>query len=529
MSNYMFTEGWCIMDTKKKLKISDIVGICCGVFLVLVLILDCMLSGTGARAGLSNSKLPDGAQVLYGSAEGRNGPVEVKVVADANGIYQIKVVEHSETKSIGTVAAKVIPERIYEEQRLAVDACSGATITSEAIKEAVANALTTGGLDPYKFGLIAANEVANKVNIGTKVTLISASDWEEQYPEIYASYMADEENGELTDYLEDYPMLKVLYEGFGFAKDYKSARGHFYAVTDITNTGRPHALANCFTCKTPDFTVMTNEMGDAAYSLTFEDVMQSVNSAISCYNCHANDPTSITVTHNYLTEAMGDDFENVDAATLSCGQCHVEYYFAGDTKATTLPYTSLSTMNPFSMLAFYNENGFSDFVNPRTGVEQIKVQHPEMETFLGEGSQHRGKYTCADCHMSDATDASGNTYKSHQLTSPLNNEALIKSECSACHDNLVAEVKALQAGVEKRTNAVGEMLVELTEKLAVVVADGSMSDAELKEIRSLARDAQFYWDFVFVENSEGAHNSTLTYQCLDKAEELAIQALELLG
>jgi hypothetical protein len=31
-----------------------------------------------------------------------------------------------------------------------------------------------------------------------------------------------------------------------------------------------------------------------------------------------------------------------------------------------------------------------------------------------------------------------------------------------------------------------------------------------------------------VENSEGAHNSALTNYCLDKAEELAGQALDLL-
>ena len=41
----------------------------------------------------------------------------------------------------------------------------------------------------------------------------------------------------------------------------------------------------------------------------------------------------------------------------------------------------------------------------------------------------------------------------------------------------------------------------------------------------MARDAQFYWDFVFVENSNGAHNSKLTYACLDKAQELTEQAL----
>jgi len=34
------------------------------------------------------------------------------------------------------------------------------------------------------------------------------------------------------------------------------------------------------------------------------------------------------------------------------------------------------------------------------------------------------------------------------------------------------------------------------------------------------RNAQFYWNFVFVENSEGAHNSALTRDCLNKSETL---------
>ena len=52
-----------------------------------------------------------------------------------------------------------------------------------------------------------------------------------------------------------------------------------------------------------------------------------------------------------------------------------------------------------------------------------------------------------------------------------------------------------------------------------------MTEEQLDEIRLLHRNGQWYWDFVFVENSEGAHNSTLSRYCLDKAEDLAGQAL----
>ena len=55
--------------------------------------------------------------------------------------------------------------------------------------------------------------------------------------------------------------------------------------------------------------------------------------------------------------------------------------------------------------------------------------------------------------------------------------------------------------------------------------DGLYTEEELAAIRALARDAQFYWDFVFVENAEGAHNPKLTNYCLDQAEDLCNQAM----
>ena len=190
------------------------------------------------------------------------------------------------------------------------------------------------------------------VETGTGVTVMSASDWAEKYPEIYASYMANSENKDVIDHVEEYPMIGVVYEGMAFNKFYGSARGHYYTVQDVTSTGRPHALANCFTCKTPDFTAKVNNEGVSAYTIPFADMLAQVNESVSCYNCHANTPGELVVTHTYLADAMGDDFAALNPETASCAQCHVEYYFAPETKAVTLPYSSLETMNPDSILAF---------------------------------------------------------------------------------------------------------------------------------------------------------------------------------
>ena len=371
---------------------------------------------------------------------------------------------------------------------------------------------------------------AQVVETGSGITVMTAQDWADEYPEIYASYMANNDNKEVHEYTVDYPMLPVVYEGMAFSKFYGSARGHTYTVEDVSSTGRPHALANCFSCKTPNFTAKVNELGDAAYTIPFEDMLAQVNESISCYNCHANTGDELVVTHTYLSDAMGDDLQNVDPATLSCGQCHVEYYFEPATKATTLPYQGLDTMTPDAILAYYNRTivdgqPFADYTNPRTGVRQIKVQHPEFETFMGAGSVHAADFTCADCHMGEATAADGTTYISPTWTSPLDNKTLMEGTCAECHTDLVGEVRAIQENTERRTYAIGYLLEGLTEKLVKAVESGEYTEAELNAIRAVARDAQFYWDFVMVENSEGAHNSTLNNECLDKAEALANEAM----
>ena len=511
-----------------------------------------------APEGIDALYTSDAGVVLYVTGKGRNGNMQVQVgighSGQVAGVF-IDPAMHKETEGLGDL----VEESYFWGQFIGnsgsftigdnIDAVSGATITSETVVDCVNRAVAAAQpyLDPSlavdvpKMGEASApaeskpsSEVRRTqvVKTGSGVTVLSAREWAAEYPEIYASYLANNENNEVKDHVEEYPMIGVVYEGMAFNKHYGTARGHTYTVQDVTATGRPHALANCFSCKTPDFTAKVNEMGDLAYTLAFEDVLAEVNESVSCYNCHANTGNELVITHTYLSDALGEELEDVDAATLSCAQCHVEYYFHPTTKATTLPYTSLATMSPDAILDYYNNtmvNGqnFADYTNPRSGVRQIKVQHPEFETYMGEGSVHKDTFTCADCHMGEAVAADGTTYTSHNWMSPLDNAALMEGTCAECHENLAGQVAEIQEEAERRTYAIGYELEALTEKLVLAVESGLYTEEELNVIRALARDAQFYWDFVFVENSEGAHNSQLTKQCLDKAETLLNQAMGL--
>ena len=199
---------------------------------------------------------------------------------------------------------------------------------------------------------------------------INASDWSALYPDIVVSMGSNAQNSDVVDYLKLDPYLVEIYEGYGFAKDYGSARGHSYTLTDVAKTARPHALANCLTCKTPNFTKMVQDEGKGAYSKSFDDVYAQITShngeTVSCYTCHGNNVSSdkpqenLTVTHGYIVEALGSNMDTIDPATLACGQCHIEYYFNPEDKATTMPHSSIETMTPEATYDYYTSIGFSD-------------------------------------------------------------------------------------------------------------------------------------------------------------------------
>ncbi|QQO10875.1 FMN-binding protein [Breznakiella homolactica] len=63
----------------------------------------------------------------------------VRVVVENHVITELELVEHYNDRG---AAADALPARILEEQRVNVDAVSGATASSNVIREAVYNALT---------------------------------------------------------------------------------------------------------------------------------------------------------------------------------------------------------------------------------------------------------------------------------------------------------------------------------------------------------------------------------------------------
>ena len=95
-----------------------------------------------------------------GVGQGRNGELTVEVKVDAGKLSAVRVVKHVETVGISDAAVKQMPARIVDAQSLKVDAVSGATLTSEGIRTAVADAIRKAGGDPAAFATAVVTKKA---------------------------------------------------------------------------------------------------------------------------------------------------------------------------------------------------------------------------------------------------------------------------------------------------------------------------------------------------------------------------------
>lgn len=82
-----------------------------------------------------------------GQAYGSNGYVNVEVTVTDNAIQNIKVIDNPETRLLGGVAIERLTNEILTYQTLNADAVSGATVSSNAFKSAVKQALEKSGVD----------------------------------------------------------------------------------------------------------------------------------------------------------------------------------------------------------------------------------------------------------------------------------------------------------------------------------------------------------------------------------------------
>ena len=107
-------------------------------------------------AGPAAAAMADGTYT--GVGQGKNGDVTVELQVTGGKLAAVRVVKHVETPGISDAAMTQFPQRVVDAQSLNVDAVSGATLTSDGIRNAVADAIRKAGGDPAAFAAVAVKK-----------------------------------------------------------------------------------------------------------------------------------------------------------------------------------------------------------------------------------------------------------------------------------------------------------------------------------------------------------------------------------
>ena len=135
-----------------------------GFLAVLMVLMGCVAAGAeGMTPGTYTAE-----------AEGFHGTIKLEVTVDAEAITGIEVVEHSETAGIGEAALPVLVETVLEHQTTGVDSVAGATVTSEAFKAALTDALTQAGADMDKMSQPVEADELEAVTMEADVVVVGA-------------------------------------------------------------------------------------------------------------------------------------------------------------------------------------------------------------------------------------------------------------------------------------------------------------------------------------------------------------------
>jgi nitrite reductase (cytochrome c-552) len=348
--------------------------------------------------------------------------------------------------------------------------------------------------------------------------------------------------------------------------------GKLWEVIEDTGQTMPGLRAagnpTCLQCKTSDLILKWKYMGDpdprAQWSRTSDihELLRDVQNPMGCIHCHDPHGTQPRVVRDALIDAvMRDgatpyaDSPRKDALTvidfrdfrkiglvqdpgsnLLCGQCHVEYNCnpgiapegEGKVGFEDRRTNYFPLRNALDILEKYDEIGFRDFRHAVTGARLVKLQHPEMETFWGSPHELAG-VRCVDCHMLKETNASGESFTSHQMIRPLHHT---EQACLGCHADSSAEesryiIEATQNYTRGKIRK-AEYHLELLIDTYALAARSGVPEEVLAQARKQHEIAHVLWEWWTAENSDGWHNPVLARESLSASEAASKQGIEIL-
>lgn len=362
--------------------------------------------------------------------------------------------------------------------------------------------------------------------------------WGQNFPRQYDAFLRTQDTTISTPYggsvlyskLERYPAMVRLWAGYAFSKDHNEERGHFYTTIDQKNTQRvqivnqPGACANCHAAEAPQ---LIADMGWETFNSTpYNDLKDHLQVGSSCADCHDPETMDLRLTRPALINALaaqGIDWTQAsrqEMRTYVCAQCHVEYYFLGEDKVLTFPWSQ--GYNIDNIAAHYDDYGFQDWTHAETGAPMIKIQHPEFELW-NTGLHAQSGVSCADCHMPYVREGAVKI-SDHWLRSPLTN---INQACQTCHkqdEALLAErITTIQDRTAQLLRLAEEAIIDAIDAI-VAAQEAGATDEQLVEARQLHRQASLRWDFISSENSTGFHSPQEAARVLALSIDYARQA-----
>ncbi|QDT95415.1 ammonia-forming cytochrome c nitrite reductase subunit c552 [Gimesia aquarii] len=324
--------------------------------------------------------------------------------------------------------------------------------------------------------------------------------------------------------LELIPQLKRMWAGYAFSKDYREKRGHAYMLTDQLYTERQKVgqPGTCIHCHGSTYVAM-KELGNGDILAGFEklntmpysEAKEHIKHPVACIDCHDPDTMALRITRPAFMEGIAaykatqgiKDYDvNRDASrqemrSFVCGQCHVEYYFKGDQKRLTYPWSEGLTVD--AAYEHFEKEEFKDWVHAETGAPMLKAQHPEFELW-SQGIHARAGVSCADCHMAYKR-VGAMKISDHHIRSPLLN---VNASCGTCHktsdQELIARTENIQTRHRKLVEVALDALMDLIDDINKAKKNG-VSEDKIKEAQQWQRKATFYVDYVEAENSSGFH------------------------
>jgi nitrite reductase (cytochrome c-552) len=371
--------------------------------------------------------------------------------------------------------------------------------------------------------------------------------------------------------LDQDPRLKVLWNGYPFAVDFREDRGHSYMLVDQRETERvkqfkqPGACLNCHASVVAAFKAAGVKAGvpddpqhrleaifkgfDEINKMPYAEATALVNHPVSCLDCHDPTTMAVRVTRPAFINGIrnlaksndpvphlasierwrkgnrqqqydpNQDATRQEMRSMVCGQCHVEYHFAKPGKTLTFPWHKGLKVEQIE--EHYKDVGWKDWTHKDSGADALKAQHPEFELW-SQGIHARSGVACADCHMPYQR-VGAVKISNHHVRSPMLNVA---QACQTCHnypeEEIVARVQTIQARTRKLMDAAENAVVDLITALQTAKAKGA-SDEALKKPRELQRSAQWRTDFINAENSMGFHAPQESARILAEAIDLARQ------